>query len=210
MTLIDKAIVLKLNKAWQPISQCTVRQAIIDLAGSADGSAPAKAMDIAYARDGSGAFDLAQVEYCVPVDWATWLELPIRDCDLSIRSPGRDVRVPTVVIAGNFSGMPMWKPSVSRTAIYERDGGVCQYTGRKVGWREGNLDHVLPRSRGGADTFENLVWSDKRINTRKSNQTPREAGLQLIRKPDTPKSVPMSAKFRVAKHRDWNWFLGQR
>ncbi len=207
MNILDKAIVLKLNKAWQPISQCTVRQAITDLAGGNAGRNPVMAMDIAYTLNEVGDYDLSQVEHCIPVGWEDWLELPVRECDLSIRAPGREVRIPTVVIARNYSGMPEWRPSATRSGIYERDEGICQYTGRKVGWRDGNLDHVLPRSRGGQDSFENLVWSDKRINTRKSNRTPCEAGLKLIRYPATPRALPMSAKFQEAKHRDWRWFL---
>jgi 5-methylcytosine-specific restriction endonuclease McrA len=117
------------------------------------------------------------------------------------------VRVPTVILAASFAGMPVWSPSVSRRAIYERDGGVCQYTGRKVGYREGNLDHVLPRSRGGADSFENLVWSDRQVNARKADRLPGEAGLRLVREPRAPRSMPFAQRISVEVHRDWRWFL---
>jgi 5-methylcytosine-specific restriction endonuclease McrA len=50
-------------------------------------------------------------------------------------------------------------PEAQRPNIRERDGNRCQYTGRCCTRTEGNLDHVVPRSRGGADTWENLVWS---------------------------------------------------
>lgn len=207
MNTLDKAIVLKLNQAWQPIAQRTVKQAIADLAGS-DGYQPkVMAMDIVYARDEYGEYDLGQPEYYLPVSWDQWMELPVRDCDMSIKTPGKEIRVPTVIVEQFYSGMPVWSPAPTRQAIFDRDGGICQYSGRKISWREGNLDHVLPRSRGGRNTFENLVWSDKRINSIKSDRTPKEAGLNLIRKPLSPKTVPVSYRFREARHRDWHWFL---
>ena len=55
-----------------------------------------------------------------------------------------------------------------------RDGNRCQYTGKLLRPDEGSLDHVLPRSRGGRDTWENLVWSGKDVNARKGNRLPHE------------------------------------
>ena len=77
-----------------------------------------------------------------------------------------------------------------------RDGNRCQYTGRLLGAGEGSLDHVLPLSRGGANTFENVVWSDRRVNHRKANRTPEEAGLRLRAKPVTPRAVPATLSIR--------------
>ena len=76
-----------------------------------------------------------------------------------------------------------------------------------VGKQGGNLDHVVPRDRGGRDSFENLVWSKKEINSLKANRLPHEAGLRLLRKPVAPKPLPVSATFRDARHPDWRHFL---
>ena len=119
----------------------------------------------------------------------------MRSFDLSIAAPGREIRIPTVIVSCNYGGMPVWRPSVTRNAIFERDGGVCQYSGRKVGWREGNLDHVVPRSKGGGKTFEYLVWADRTINSRKGDRFPNEAGLKLIRQPEVPEPVPAFRRF---------------
>jgi 5-methylcytosine-specific restriction endonuclease McrA len=82
------------------------------------------------------------------------------------------IRVPTVIVALNFAKVPRKRPKLSAKTIRERDGNRCQYTGVLLRPDQGSLDHVLPRSRGGKDTWENLVWSSKDVNARKANRLP--------------------------------------
>jgi len=71
------------------------------------------------------------------------------------------------------------------------------------------LDHVVPRSRGGQDAWENLVWSEKSVNQRKGNRLPQEAGLKLLKVPRAPKEVPVTVLIRnVSEIDDWKLFLG--
>ncbi len=84
--------------------------------------------------------------------------------------------------------------------MLQRDGYTCQYTGRKLPKHLLNLDHVIPRDRGGEDSWENLVASDKEINTLKGNRLNSEAGLKLIRKPVAPKSAVKVLTAADAKH----------
>src|ERR1035441_6216875 len=88
------------------------------------------------------------------------------------------IRVPTVIVAVNYAKVPKKRPKLCAKAIRERDGNRCQYTGRLLHPNEGSLDHVVPRSRGGKDAWENLVWSAKEVNQRKADRLPREAGLR--------------------------------
>ena len=68
---------------------------------------------------------------------------------------------------------------------------------------------VVPRSRGGPDTWENLVWAAKGVNQRKGNRLPHEAGLKLLSVPRAPKEVPVTALIRNAPGiDDWKLFLG--
>jgi hypothetical protein len=72
------------------------------------------------------------------------------------------------------------------------------------------LDHVVPRSRGGADTWENLVWSAKDVNQRKADRLPHEAGLRLLAVPRAPKELPVSALLRNAHGvAEWKLFLNE-
>jgi 5-methylcytosine-specific restriction endonuclease McrA len=76
-----------------------------------------------------------------------------------VRGP---VRIPTVICKSKYADMPDKTPKLSkrnrRKAIGDRDGKVCQYTGRYA--PNGNIDHITPRSKGGKNTWENMVWSD--------------------------------------------------
>ena len=68
-----------------------------------------------------------------------------------------------------------------------------------------NLDHVIPRDRGGPTTWENIVCSCIACNTRKSNRTPFEAGMNLVRKPKRPKWRPfVQINFTLHRHDSWD------
>jgi 5-methylcytosine-specific restriction endonuclease McrA len=89
-----------------------------------------------------------------------------------------------------------------------RAGPCIKYTGVLLHPDERSLDHVVPRSRGGADTWENLVWSDKSVNAKKGNRLPHEAGLKLLAVPRAPKELPVTALIRNAQGiRDWRLFV---
>ena len=100
------------------------------------------------------------------------------------------------------------RPKLCARAIRERDGNRCQYTGRVLRPDEGSMDHVLPRSRGGKNAWENLVWAGKDVNARKGNRLPHEAGLKLLSVPRAPKELPASATIRNAHGiPEWKLFV---
>jgi 5-methylcytosine-specific restriction endonuclease McrA len=204
--ILDKPIVLALNSAWQVIGHRTVRQAIVALTGGDRENPPAVGLDIAYPRMDEG-WNFERPVYLNPVKWDDWITLPVRDFDFSVSTSSMRIRVPTVIVATQFSRMPMKQPRLCSTSIYERDGGRCQYTGEFVGRSGGNLDHVVPRSRGGRNTFENLVWAKRHVNTDKGDRLPSEAGLRLIRQPAAPKKIPASSALREVRHPDWSHFI---
>src|SRR5436190_1359008 len=71
-----------------------------------------------------------------------------------------------------------------------------------------NLDHVIPRDRGGPTTWENIVCSCIECNTQKANRTPQEAGIHLIRKPKRPKWRPfVQITFSLHQHDSWKHFI---
>lgn len=205
--ILEKPIVLSLNRAWQVIGHRTVKQALIALNGGSAGLPPALGLDIAYAKLKDNSWNFDQPVYLNPVAWEEWIELPVREFDFVVSTPKLQIRVPTVIVSTQFDRMPMRIPRVSRAAIYARDGGVCQYTGEYVGKDGGNLDHIIPRDRGGRDSFENLVWAKREVNSRKANRLPHEAGLRLLRRPAAPATMPVTATIREPKHPDWRHFL---
>ena len=146
-----------------------------------------------------------------PVTWDEWITLPIRPQDNAVHTVRGAIRVPTVIVAVNFAKVPKKRPKLSAKTIRERDGNRCQYTGRTLRPDEGSLDHVLPRSRGGKETWENLVWSDRNVNARKGDRLPHEAGLKLLSVPRAPKELPVSALIRNAHCvAEWKLFLNDK
>src|SRR6202044_1527407 len=136
--------------------------------------------------------------------------LPVRANDNAVRTARGAIRVPIVIVAVNFARVPKKRPKLCARAIRERHGNRCQYTGRLLHPDEGSLDHVVPRSRGGMDTWENLVWSAKDVNQRKADRLPHEAGLKLLSVPRAPKEMPVSALIRNAHEvAEWKLFLNE-
>ena len=91
--------------------------------------------------------------------------------------------MPTVIVAANYDKVPLRRPRFGARGIWERDGGICQYTGRKLSPKEGNIDHVVPRSRGGKTSWDNCVLAHREVNSRQANRLPDEAGLHLRKQP---------------------------
>ncbi len=200
--------VLCLNNLWQALNTKTVKEALISMLGGVDGNnPPALAIDMNFPVDENGSVDWDNPEYVQPVDWETWKNLPIRDYDLAIHTSNMTIRAPRVIIQPNYSKMPVVTPRPTKESIRKRDGGVCQYTGRQISWKDGNIDHVVPRTKGGKNTFENMVWCHKEINSKKGDKTPEQAGLKLIRKPKAPRAVPVSSTIQIAHHPSWIHFL---
>lgn len=205
MNIAEKSIVLKLNSNWQPVGYGIVADAIVDLVAGES----CKAIDIQYVMDENGQPDFDQQPGMFPLNWEQWLKLPIRPWDLVIHSSKLSVRVPTILIANNFHKMPMkvWKGKPSKEAVFHRDGGKCQYTGKPLEKKNATIDHVLPKSRGGGDDWTNLALTSKELNSRKGNSLNSEIGLKLLRQPMMPKPVPVSQLIREIRHPDWELFI---
>lgn len=99
-------------------------------------------------------------------------------------SESMSLTVPTVIKLRTYVRVPYARRvPLNRKAVFARDSSRCQYCGRPAE----NLDHVLPRSRGGSHTWENVVAACRRCNSHKRDRTPEEAGLRLRRAPRAPR-----------------------
>ena len=187
---LHTSTVLILNRCWQAIDVKTPAEAFAMMATGA-----ASALDIA---EGS----------LRPVSWQEWLTLSVREQDTGVGTARGQVRSPTVLVLARYARMPRRRLRFSRRGLWQRDGGICQYSGRSLKFDEANIDHVIPRSRGGATSWENCVLADQRVNHRKGDRTPEEAGLRLARDPRPPRELPATAFIRNAHGiRDWELFL---
>jgi 5-methylcytosine-specific restriction endonuclease McrA len=188
--ILNRPIVLVLNRNWQAINVRTPQQAFVQMA-----------TDVATALDIDG-------DNMMPMRWAQWIKLPVRENDYAVRTPSGPVRIPHVIVLSRFAKVPKRRPTFNARAIWARDSGRCQYTGKALRAHEGNIDHVLPRSRGGKSTWENCVLASKEVNSRKADRLPQEVGLRLIKTPTAPRELPSTLFIRnVSGIPAWRHFL---
>ena len=100
-----------------------------------------------------------------------------------VHSALQSLRLPSVIRLLEYRRIPVQTRALSRKNILVRDRYTCQYCQRILPSSELTLDHVIPRSRAGETTWENLVTCCHGCNNRKGNRTPEEAGIRLIRQP---------------------------
>lgn len=103
--------------------------------------------------------------------------------------------LPSVIRLRQYVRVPYKEIPLTRRNILERDRHTCQYCNHRGD--QLTLDHVIPRSRGGGETWENLVAACVRCNVKKGNRTPKEAGISLLSQPRRPHS---SLHFEIIKY----------
>lgn len=111
------------------------------------------------------------------------------------RSLRPDQLLPTVIRLRQFVRVPYRPLPLTRRNVFQRDGHSCQYCGTTQAPL--SIDHVMPRSRGGSDSWDNVTTACLPCNVRKGNRTPREAGMPLLRQPHRPLS---NLSFEATRH----------
>jgi len=112
----------------------------------------------------------------------------------AFRSEREEVPFPLVIRLVRYVHVPRrFRRQVTNTFLFARDGYCCQYCGRHRSELRGRQfltrEHILPLSRGGGNTWDNVVTSCSTCNNRKGNRLPEEAGLTLLSKPREPNHV---------------------
>lgn len=184
--------VLLLNKHYTALRVIDVRRAMVLLFGGA-----AEAVDVEargfYAYNFESWRDLSEFKAEFEADTCHWL-----------RCVGLNLAVPQVVRLMRYAKPRPQRVRLSRKNIFTRDKNTCQYCGRHFKSVDLNLDHVLPKSRGGQMRWDNIVCSCIPCNTRKANRTPREASMKLIRPAVKPNHVTELIRIR---HDSWKHFI---
>jgi len=107
-----------------------------------------------------------------------------------VQTPTFRVRIPDVLLLHVFNDFVRREVRFSRMSIFERDQFTCQYCSKRLPKSQLTIDHVLPVSRGGGDSWENLVLACFHCNVRKGDRTPEEAHMPLLRHPAKPSWIP--------------------
>ena len=179
--------VLVLNRSYFPVHVTSVKRAFCLLYRGL-----AKAVDEQYQT----------------FDFQSWTELSVAVHDETVGLVDKVIIVPRVILLTAYDRLPKRDVRFSRLNILIRDNYTCQYCGFRLKKSQLNLDHVVPRSKGGRTTWENVVASCHDCNCRKGGRTPQEAGVQLIRHPYRPNAFPFSLLLsRPNVYHAWKPFL---
>lgn len=186
--------VLVLNRLWQAVNVIAAKRAFSLLAS---GHA-----QIVHAEDES--FEVFSM-----MDWVDFSRSnpPLSELEIvhTVRYP---IRVPKVILLSIFDRVPKKELKLTRRNVFERDKYRCQYCAKRMASEELNLDHVIPRHYGGKTTWENIVCSCIKCNSRKANRLPHEAGMRLVRQPSAPRWRPVVALAARGKQQEaWKHFL---
>ncbi len=180
--------VLVLNRVFEPVRITTARRAVTLL----------------YSGSANAVDDQGEL-----LDFSTWRGLPIRAGDDALSVVNGCLRVPRIVHLRRYSRACQPTVRLTRRNVMLRDGYQCQYCGRHASARELDIDHVQPRSRGGEDSWVNLVTACLGCNRRKGHRTPSEAQMPLLRRPAAPRwSLAVQLLVQAsASYKEWEPFL---
>ena len=189
--LLDSPV-LVLNRLWQPIHTCSARRAL-------------KLVCVGHAQivqtEGEAQYQTH--------DFDSWLDYSTENvAEEMIHSVQLAVRVPKIVVLSFYDRLPRKEVKFTRHNVFLRDKFTCQYCGNPFAERDLNLDHVHPRDKGGKTTWENIVTSCIRCNTRKANKLAHEVDMKLMRPPATPRWRPLfGMRGDAPTDESWRQFL---
>ena len=188
MSALDGSV-LVLNRSWIAVHIASVR----------------RALSLVY----QGLAQVVNSEDFGTYDFDSWRELSRSAVTDYVRAVNFKFKKPEVIWLRHFNGVLRQKVRFTRRNVFERDGYTCQYCGRRLPEHRLSLDHVVPRSRGGRSTWDNLVVACVRCNDRKANRLLHEARMALLRWPEKPNwpggfAAPHSGDERYAS---WTRFV---
>lgn len=134
----------------------------------------------------------------------------VSEYERTVSSPGLEMNLPSVLALKEY--IPMERtPAFTRFNVFLRDKWSCQYCGEQHKTQELTFDHVIPRSRGGRTSWENIVAACRPCNTTKGNMMPEEAGMYPMKEPRRPSIFELQDRGRRFPpnflHESWGDFL---
>jgi 5-methylcytosine-specific restriction endonuclease McrA len=193
--------VLVLNRAYAAMRVVSARRAFCLLA-----RAIAEIVHVETGADGQGRY--------IAYDLESWIEISALQREFErerhdwVRTVRFEIAVPRIIRLLGYDRLPEQAVKLNRRNLFARDRNHCQYCGRGFPTAELSIDHVIPKSRGGDDSWENLVCACIRCNARKGGRTPDEAGMRLVRPPVRPRRNPLIAiRLGNEKYQSWKAFL---
>jgi len=143
-----------------------------------------------------------------PLTFEEWLERAPDDSRF-IKTASTPIPAPDVIVLKKYGARPPVKIGFNRQNLFRRDRYECQYCGAGLPAPKLQVEHIVPRSKGGPTTWENCVAACDDCNSRKADRLPSEAGMSLKRKPKAPSWKPKVTPPRGFMRPVWAQFLGK-
>jgi 5-methylcytosine-specific restriction endonuclease McrA len=138
----------------------------------------------------------------------SWRDLSAAETEEVIYTVNFRIKIPEVIVLTLYNELPRREVALSRRNIFKRDKNTCQYCNTKYAREDLTIDHVMPRSRGGKNTWDNLVIACYPCNARKRNRLPSEANMHLLRTPKSPRWIAHGGvQFSQVKRLSWEKFV---
>lgn len=193
-----------LNSLYQPIGILSIKKALIAMNSTLCGEDnAAKAIDVIYEND---FYNLEGVSTFHTYSFDEWVNVKIRPIDKSISTARFKIRCPTVLIT-KYSKMPMRRFKPTKDLLYRLQNGICGYSSKHMSIKQMSIEHKIPRSKGGKNTFPNLMVVDKDINQQRGNRPLEEVGLHPLFNHREPNPLPAAYTIKNAVHPDWAYFI---
>lgn len=177
---------LVLNKSWMAIHTTTVKNALLLLIGNA-----------------AVALNPTSYETFTFDQWVT------QPGENHIRTYKLTIPIPEIIVLTKYNKIPLLSLPFSRPNLYNRDDYQCQYCCKKPGSKDLSIDHIIPRSKGGATSWENCVLACTDCNRLKGDKFLRQTGMKLIKTPMAPKWTPIAHVKKKDLNVNWLPFLGK-
>lgn len=186
--------VLVLNRLWQPVNIVAVQRAFSLLLQDH--------AQVINTRDGS--FEMLDSQ-----QWLAYSEQNAPDdAEAYVQTVRLRIRVPKVLLLRDYGQLPVQEVKFTRENLFDRDNYRCQYCGNAFHAQDLNMDHVIPRDKGGRTSWENIVTSCIKCNSRKANRLPHQASMHLIKKPERPRQRPfISSLIGGDCEHEWEHFI---
>ena len=181
---------LVLNRSWVPIHTTTVRHALTLLC--------------------KDAASVIQPETYEVHSFDSWQRMRPGEEEPRIGCVRFSIRVPEVIVLSGYDRIPRKRVPFTRRNLYRRDDNTCQYCGERAPADRLSIDHVVPRSRGGRNSWDNCVLACVRCNIRKGDRPPEAAGMRLRSRPREPEWSPCLGIRPVKRKDSWRRFVSPR
>jgi len=183
--------VLQLNKNWNPMSIIPIWKAM--------------------SKIGNERAVILDPETYQKYTLDEWRKVEVKEGDRFIQTAHAQIKVPEIMILTEYDKADLREVKLSKRNLLIRDNYTCQYTGKLLTMDTATMDHVIPQTRGGKSTWENLVMCCTEANAKKADKSLAESGFKLAVKPCKPKWNPVFARFAHLANRNvpasWKQFI---